>query len=254
MTQKQNKLYIDLSQTAEPLVSGAGLAEADGYILTSGELPAGLDIDGKEILLQNVLPQSYPDIAGLVHTRICSSGLEDSARLRDQHPEFDWVPRVDAIHQQTAYHFPESQDSANFRTYQPVFLNQSPYLIDDGAISLTLWLKKAAELGFSSVWLHAPGAANAAMGLDLALREMAVKIWSGNLWLSGGASTIMHIKYLVHEGGVDTLVIPPALAFELGCNEIYASLHKEMAPQQTGMPESAEKSPADLPQDEFQGE
>jgi hypothetical protein len=255
MSERKSKLYIDLSQATEPLLSGFDFSGADGYILASNEIPQGLDVDGKEILLHNIPPQSAPEIPDLASTCICSSGLEETADLRDRHPDFSWIPRVDAILQETAYHFPTAHYSESFRTYQPLFRNQSPYLVDDGNSSLKLWLKKAEELGFSSIWLHAPRAANAKKGLDLALRELVLRSWPGELWLSGGASTIMHVKYLVRQGGIDALIVPPALAGELGCEEIGDSLRLRlrMNMAQNGTKDAVKAGAKDLPQGKGQG-
>ncbi len=224
MTDRQNKLYVDLSQTSGILPPEAVPDAADGYILASSTPPDGMDIEGKEIMLQDIFPQPDQEMAGLAKTIICSSGIEETARLRDLQPELTWIPRVDVNRQEVGYHFPTTHYSESFRTYQPVFTSQGSYRVDDGDLSLVSWLEKAERLGFSALYLHASRAASLGKGLDLDLREHVLENWSGDLWLSGGASSIMHIKYLVQEGGIDALVVPPDLACSLGCDNIRASL------------------------------
>ncbi len=238
MNDKQNKLYVDLTTADWPLRAQAMITQAEGYLLPSGDLPEGLDMENKDIIFDDVLPpgQQEPDMAQLapspvherVTARICRSGLVKAARLRDQFPDFSWIPWVDTTRLDTAYHFPTTHYSESFRTFQPVFSSQGQYLVDDGAAPLNSWLKKAAELGFDTVWLNASQAATAQKGLDLELRELALKNWPKNLWLSGGAQTIMHMKYLVNEGGVDALVIPAGLACALGCDKIQAALQLDL--------------------------
>lgn len=247
MTDRQNKLFVDLSGTAGPLSPEAMPASIDGYILSCDTPPEGLDIAGKEIMIAGGVPQSEPDIAVLAQTRICDYGLEATARLRQQYPELTWIPRVDVTLQPTAYHFPTTHYSETFRTYQPIFTGPSPYQVEDGDAQLVAWLQKAAELGFSTLWLNAPGAAQAENGLDLDLRELALGNWSGDLWLSGGASTLMHVKYLVQEGGIDALVVAPALAVALGCDQIRASLRRGMERPPSEAPDTAEPHATDLP-------
>jgi len=230
MNTTQNKLYVDLTTTDWPLPSEAAIAKADGYVLASADLPAGLDTNGKDILVDDGLPHGSieQDMAELDHTRICGLGLAKTARLRDEFPARVWIPRVAVTRLETAYHFPTTHYSEGFRTFQPVFAAQSPYQVCDGDTPIISWLKRAAELGFDNVWLHACQAETAQKGLDLDLREVAVKNWSGNLWLSGGAQTIMHLKYLVKQGGVAALVVPAKLACALGCDKILDALQMNL--------------------------
>jgi hypothetical protein len=228
MTSTQNKLYVDLTQTTGPLPPEAELAEADGYVLSSPGLPEGVNSADKDILFLDALSGDPvdPDMAGSLRTHISRQGLAEIARLRDEYPDITLIPQADVARLETAYHFPTTHYSEGFRTYQPVFPTQSPYRVSGGDMPIGPWLEKAASLGFETVWLHRSQSAAAGSGLDLDLRELALKHWSGNLWFSGGATTIMHIKYLVQEGGLDALIIPPDLACDLGCDQIATALRR----------------------------
>lgn len=226
MTSMQNKLYVDLTQATGPLPPEAALEEADGYVLSSPGLPAGLRTAGKDLLFLDTVSGGAidPDTTELIHTHISKSGLAEIARLRDEYPDRTWIPQVDVARLETAYHFPTTHYSEGFRTYQPVFPARSPYRASDRDTPIGSWLEKAADLGFETVWLHRSHSAAAGTGLDLDLRELALEHWSGNLWLSGGVATLMHVKYLVQEGGLDALIIPPDLACTLGCEQIATAL------------------------------
>jgi hypothetical protein len=228
MTSTQNKLYVDLTQTTGPLPPEAALAEADGYVLSSTGLPEGLNSSGKDLLFldaQSCGPVD-PHMAGPLRTRISRQGLADIVRLRDDYPDITWIPQANVTRLETAYHFPTTHYSEGFRTYQPVFPSHSPYRVSDSDTPIGSWLEKATELGFETVWLHRSQSEVAGTGLDLDLRELALETWTGNLWLSGGATTLMHIKYLVQEGGLDALIIPLDLACTLGCEKIASALHR----------------------------
>lgn len=235
MSDPRNKLYVDLSEITGPLAPEAVLAAADGYVLSTTEVPLRLETTGKDILLQDVLSQEpfEPEMANLAHTHICRLGLAETASLRDEFPDLAWIPRVDVARLETAYHFPTTHYSESFRTYQPVFSSEGPYRVSDGDTALKPWLERAQALGFETVWLHNSQFATSDTGLDLDLRELALKTWNGDLWLSGGAATMMHIRYLVQEGGLGALVIPFDLACALGCDKIRAALQwgKEIAPE-----------------------
>lgn len=228
MSPMQNKLYVDLTEITGPLPSEAALEAADGYVLSAAGLPAGLDADGKDIVVLDAFSDNPTglNMAGTNHTQVSKLDLAEIAQLRDQFPDRVWMPQVDVIRLETAYHFPTTHYSEAFRTYQPVFPTQSPYRIADSDMPIGSWLKKAADLGFETVWLHRPQSEVAGTGLDLDLRELALETWPGNLWQSGGASTLMHIKYLVQEGGLDALIIPPDLACSLGCDQIATALRR----------------------------
>jgi hypothetical protein len=228
MSPMQNKLYVDLTEITDPLPSEAALEAADGYIVSATGLPAGLDAGGKDIVVLAAFSNNPTDLnmAGPNHTHVSKLDLAEIAQLRDQFPDRVWIPQVNVIRLETAYHFPTTHYSEAFRTYQPVFPTQSPYRIADSDMPIGSWLKKAADLGFQTVWLHRSQSEVAGNGLDLDLRELALETWTGNLWLSGGASTLMHIKYLVQEGGLDALIIPPDLACTLGCEQIASALHR----------------------------
>jgi hypothetical protein len=226
MTDFQNKLYVDLSETSDAFAPEAVLEAADGYILATSDLPSALDIEGKDILLQDVLSQEpfERQMADQAQAHICRLGLAETAGLRDEFPDLAWIPRVDVTRLETAYHFPTTNYSECFRTFQPVFPSDGPFRVSDGETALSPWLERAKALGFDTIWLHNSQYEAYGTGLDLDLRELALKTWGGNLWLSGGASTMMHVRYLVQEGGLDALVIPLDLACELGCDKIRTAL------------------------------
>ena len=239
MTDRLSQLYLDMTGPAPDAGLAAAAAAADGYILASLPPPEGLETDGKQILLMDMAdwdmagwrgagpdPETEHDSGLRPAACICSAGLEQTARLRAARPHLAWIPRVSVTRAATAYHFPAAHYSESFRTYQPVFSSENPFRVDDGDRPLDKWLNAAAELGFSALWLHAPQAEAAGVGLDLDLREEALRTWSGHLWLSGGASSVMHVKYLVQEGGIDALVLPPSLAATLDCGEIRAALRR----------------------------
>ena len=240
MTTAKTGLFIDLSNVTETVPDEADLSHASGFVVSEPALPEGL-LPGDGILtFLDVSPREtselLPDGAPAIH--VCPHGLEETARQREKYPEVTWFPRTDVHRLKTGYYFPASHYDEGFRTYRPIIPEGGDYRCADGDTPLTEWLKRAKEMGFTQVWLHAPEAERAGRGLDLDMLELARAAWPGGLWLSGGATTPEHLGNLVREGGAEGVVVPLAMALAHGCDALVAALRVA--------PSAGERGPATL--------
>lgn len=208
MTELFLELDSDLPQGVEASVL-AGLAGlvVDGSRLTPGQcslLPLSVvALTGGLTVLDEWREQQ--DIL-----RVVDGGLDTCAWLRDESPQYQWLPRLMICKPETVYRMVDSPGEG-FRFYTPDTSTIHGYQVTDTKQPLAAALARARELDFDKVWLHAQDAAQRGDGLDLDLLEQARQQFGEGLWISGGATRSRHLENLTRVGGVPALVIDTRL-------------------------------------------
>ncbi len=226
---------------------------ADGYADAVSSLAAAPDELELELLAQQqrrlVLmsrnPAAYPECCAYPWAIWCGNGLDELARLRDDWPQLQWIPRIEVEKQALRYSFPRSHDEATFKCYVLDSTSVNAFVVPgEGDKPVGEVLERAEELGFNALWIHAPDAEQRALGLPLELLEKARNKWREELWLSGGVAETRHLDNLVRQGGADAVVIPAG--WVLG--QTPERLQELLEPVAAETPENTAKVEIGLPQ------
>ena len=221
------ELFLELNQpvsdglAAEDLVGFSGLV-VDGACVDPGECRC---LQVPVIALTGADRNPLADWCGESNAmRVVDGGLDACARLRDASPALSWTPRLIAYRPEVCYRMSTSHGQAGFKFYAPDTAAIRGYRVSVGDLSLHAALRRARELGFGTLWLHAQHAAEQGRGLDLELLERAKRVYQDGLWFSGGATGASHLKNLAREGGVHALVVGSDLLAEVGCQGLADAL------------------------------
>jgi hypothetical protein len=228
MTELFLELDGDLPQGVEPgdLAALSGLV-VDGRCLTPRQcrpLPSSvMALTGGSAVLDEWREQQ--DVL-----RVVDGGLDACAWLRDERPEYQWLPRLVVCRSQAVYRMVDSPGEG-FRFYTPDTSAIRGYQVTDGDRPLAVALKRARELGFQKIWLHAQDAAQRGDGLDLDLLDKARQQFDDGLWISGGATRLRHLENLSRDGGVSVLVIDNGLLAQANAEVLTAALAPPPPPE-----------------------
>jgi hypothetical protein len=162
---------------------------------------------------------------------ICTGGLDETQRLRDQWPELNWVPQLTVYKPSISYRFSGPAIGEGFSFYTPDTAAIKGWQVTDGDVSLTQAITRATELGFDSLWLHSQQAESRGNGLEL---EMLEKACGGPLaiWISGGVAELKHLGNLARVGGAAAVVVNEVFAREIGMETLRQALNAEiLSPQ-----------------------
>ena len=156
---------------------------------------------------------------------VCDQGLEQTARVRDRWQDLDWVPHLAVYSPQTRYTFSGPALEGGFSFYMPDTSRIKGWRVSDGDMLLTEAIKRAAALGFSTLWLHSPDAETRARGLELGVLDKA-RDRSMDIWISGGVSEQNHLQNLVKAGGASAVVVSEKLAREMSTENLLHALEE----------------------------
>jgi hypothetical protein len=154
---------------------------------------------------------------------VVDAGLDACAALRDAQPERNWLPRLTVYPQEVSYRM-ANYSGEGFKFFTPDPASIHIYRVTDGDRRLIPTLRRARDLGFERIWLHARDAERRGRGLDLDLLERARAEYPEGLWLSGGATEARHLENLSREGGADGVVIGLDLLQAVGVEALLAAL------------------------------
>lgn len=161
---------------------------------------------------------------------VVDAGLDTCAALRDAHPERAWLPRLTVYPQDVSYRM-ANYSGEGFKFFTPDAATIQGYRVTDGDRLLIPTLRRARDLGFERIWLHAREAERRGQGLDLDLLERARAEYPEGLWLSGGATEARHLENLTREGGADGVVIGFDLLQAVGVEALLAALAPPRPPE-----------------------
>ncbi len=141
---------------------------------------------------------------------VVDDGLEQIARLRDDHPELNLIPRLSVSRAQMSYRFSGRAVGEGFSFYIPDTAAINGWQVNGTEYSLHEAVTRATELGLSSLWLDSPEAELRGDGLELDLLD---KVRAGplDIWLSGGASEPRHLHNLAKIGVATAVVVDEGL-------------------------------------------
>lgn len=151
------------------------------------------------------------------------AGLDACAALRDAQPDRDWLPRLTVYPEEVSYRM-ANYSGEGFKFFTPNAATIHGYRVTDGDRLLIPTLRRARDLGFERLWLHAREAERRGTGLDLDLLERARAEYPEGLWLSGGATESRHLENLAREGGSAGVVIGLDLLGAVGVEALLAAL------------------------------
>lgn len=224
-----------LDGTAGLVINGHRMRPCDCHVLPG---PVSALLGGEDVLAEWSEEPSP--------VRIVDGDLETCARLRDERPEFTWLPRLIAYKPEVVYRMSD-YPGEGFRFYAPDTSAIRGYRVDDGDRTLQEALIQAKSFGFSELWLHARDAAREQNGLDLDLLDRARQHFGDGIWLSGGASKPQHMVNLVREGGAKVLVVDAGLLASIGMAALTAALAPPPPPEQPihfNLPRGPDSDPA----------
>lgn len=150
----------------------------------------------------------------------CEGGLTETARLRELAPDAQWVPITDVYKVDASYTFTANAYQEGFKTFQ---LNPGSFeerRVNDGGLSLTDWVDRAKHLGFERVWLDSSEAQAVGKGFDLIAARRTSRDLDGGVWMSGGGTTLDHVRNLTNECPVNSIVVDKAFLEEVGMGEL----------------------------------
>lgn len=215
----------------------ACLAGADGLVIDPCSCTAEeyLQLPAENTLLLNGDPQRDTGWVGsdLCHW-ICTKGLAETSRLRDQWPELNWVPQLTVYKPSISYRFSGPAIGEGFSFYIPDTAAIKGWQVTDGDVSLTEALTRATELGFDTLWLHSEAAESRGKGLELEMLEKA----HGSplaIWISGGVAEVKHLSNLARVGGVAAVMVNEAFVREEGMDKLQQALIAEIPLQETSV-------------------
>lgn len=225
----QIRLFVDhtthpFAEKSIELFEGADGVVIDPALVSANEMS---DLSASMIVLRAEDPEIYEawgERDKVVWTTEC--GLTESARLCDEYSDMTWVPRIKINKINKRYQFPNVSDGEGFKFYIPDTSTIRGYRVSDGESDSSLedTLALASRLGFERLWLHAQDAENAGTGFDLEMLDWARRWFSGDIWLSGGATTIKHLENLAAEGGVEAAIVTEELVQKHGCSILSTAL------------------------------
>lgn len=158
---------------------------------------------------------------------VCSKGLAETARLREQWPELNWVPRLTVYKPSVSYRFSGPAIGEGFSFYIPDTAAIKGWRVTDGDSSLTEVVTQAIEHGFDTLWLHSQEAELRGNGLEL---EMLEKVHGSPLavWISGGLTELKHLHNLARAGGAAGVMVNESIAREAGIAPLREALMAEI--------------------------
>jgi hypothetical protein len=173
--------------------------------------------------------EAWQELDKVVWTTEC--GLTESARLCDEYSDLTWVPRLNIEKSAKRYQFSNVSHGEGFKVYVPDTSTIRGYRVSDGDSdsSLEKALAQASRLGFKRLWLHALDAESAGSGFDLDMLDRARGWFSGDIWLSGGATAVKHLENLATEGGVEAAIVTEDLVQEHECATLTTALKRQVA-------------------------
>ncbi len=221
----QIRLFVEkttnpITEKSIELFDGADGLVIDPALVSPNEVA---NISTSMIILRAEDPdinQAWSEHDDVVWTTDC--GLTESARLCDEFSGLTWVPRLDIKKSARRYDFSNVSHGEGFKVYAPDTTTIRGYRVTDGDSdsSLEEALTKASRLGFKRLWLHALDAQSAGSGFDLDMLERARRWFSGDIWLSGGATTVKHFENLATEGGVEAVIVTEDLVQKYDCSTL----------------------------------
>jgi hypothetical protein len=154
---------------------------------------------------------------------VCTEGLAETARRRDQWPGLNWVPQLTVYKAAISYRFSGPAIGEGFSFYMPDTAAIQGWRVTDADRSLAEAITRATELGFASLWLHSEQAETRGKGLDL---EMLDKARGGPLaiWISGGVPERRYLRNLARAGGAAAVVVADTLARDAGVESLRQAL------------------------------
>ncbi|WP_295399332.1 hypothetical protein [uncultured Thiocystis sp.] len=227
------ELLLHLDQPLAPDLDPAALDGLTGLVVDVGCFAPMhcLALCAPVVALCGTSPGDRPDWDDkLTPLRVVDQGLEVCARLRDAHPERAWLPRLIVDRQAVSYRM-SNYRGEGFKFFTPDSASIQGYRVTDGDRPLAAALKRAQELGFARLWLHARDAAQQGKGLDLDLLERAQRDFPEKLWISGGATEPRHLENLTREGGATGLVIGTELLARTDIATLLTALTPLRAPE-----------------------
>ena len=227
------ELLLHLDQPLAPDLDPASLNGLAGLVVDAGCFaPAQcLALPVPVAALCGAGPDDHPEWNDeLTPLRVVDQGLEVCARLCDVQPERAWLPRLIVDRQAVSYRM-SNYRGEGFKFFTPDSATIQGYRVTDGDRPLAAALKRAQELGFARLWLHARDAAQQGKGLDLDLLERAQRDFPGELWISGGATEPRHLENLAREGGATGLVIGTELLARTDIATLLAALMPPRPPE-----------------------
>jgi len=220
-------LFIELASAPEAIELTVSLPEGSGLVID----PATISQEDAQRLQTGtaVVRSSEPQRFQAWQEQedlwwAAAEELDEIARLRDRWPGLQWLPRIEIYKQEVVYRFNDSALGEGFRFYIPDTGAINGYLTVAGEQPMEAVLRRAAELGFASLWLHGAHAEMAGMGLDLELLERAGRIFTGSIWFSGGAGDERHLFNLARQGGASGVIVTYAMAAKCGCDRLQLAL------------------------------
>jgi len=223
------QLFVEFVPGANDWEIEDDLRAADGFVfgLEGIESWPQAVTDHKQIL-RGKKPPDDPHWQPLEHACwVVEQDLEDAVNCREQWPQLQWVPRITIYRQETQYGFKPESLGDGFRFFSPDPATINSFLTVSYDQPLLATMRQAQSLGFATVWLHSQGAEQEGKGLELDVIAHVSSVYRGQLWLSGGAGSLRHLRSLQQTGGVAAVVIPYPMAKDCGCQPLQAALHNE---------------------------
>lgn len=160
---------------------------------------------------------------------ICAAdgGLDAAAGLAAERRGLTVAPRAEVRQGASRYSFVPALPGEGFSTYRLDPGSVAEFLVtEDGRDTrLADWLKRAARLGFQTVWLHGVEADAARRGFPIDMLRRAHRLAPGvTFWLSGGGCVLRHFARLTAEAGLTTVVVPEANLAALGPEAVLAAM------------------------------
>lgn len=154
---------------------------------------------------------------------ICDQGLEETARLRDQWPDLQWVPRLSVFKPVVSYRFSGPAIGEGFSFYTLDTAAIQGWRVTAGDCRLADAIARAVELGFTSLWLHSDAAESRGKGLELEILDR-IRGSAPAIWISGGVSELKYLRNLARMGGASAVVVDQGLLREFGMESLRQAL------------------------------
>ncbi len=147
---------------------------------------------------------------GSAVTFVNCRGLEETARQRDRWPAATWVPMVQIERSRTRYGLNRSDHGGGFIVYAAEPASIRGFGVVDELRDLRAWLARSAQLGFDTLWFHAPDAEKAGLGLELDFLDKVQAASKSAVWLSGGLRTVRHLQAYRETARHGAAILTPA--------------------------------------------
>lgn len=222
---RNNKIYIEINDKDDISANDLAIDSADGVVLDQA-CAREWNRDTCAVAALRVGVDSMPDSVATAGCQVwvCDGGIEETARLRDEQPEVIWIPRIEIIRPDVRYSFQNTAAGEGFKYYVPDTAALQRYSVANGSADLEKSLARAAELAFLAVWLHSIDAERNGKGFELNMVERARLFYNGILWVSGGATTLNHVRCLGREDPRACAVVPLQFARMYGTQQVKAAL------------------------------